>query len=211
MLNWLDMATRSRNSQQTRRRILQTVEKLLVKEGFSALGINRIAEETGVAKVLIYRYFGDLEGLLRTYVNSADFLPTRDEIVTLPPAKFDRLGTRDRIKHVINNFSTAMAKRPHTLAILGWELSGNPSLTRVLSDAIARLDDQITELLSAGGFKPHPLLREMMAIINAGLMHLGITYHNSQRFGPVRIESKADWKRIMQALELLVDTIPLED
>ncbi len=203
------MEAPKKNKEHTKRRILRTVERLLVDEGFSALGVNRIASEAGVAKVLIYRYFGDLEGLLDQFVKSADFWPTREEIIDLPLPEFFALELRERIKRVMFNFITALGRRPQTMAILAWEMSGNPSLTRVMEDALGQFADQISETLSQDERTVHPQLKAMLSVVSAGMIHLGLAYQHHQRFSSLRLENTEDWKRVMKALSTLLDHLPL--
>lgn len=203
------MALPRKNKEHTKRRILRTVERLLVDEGFSALGINRIATDAGVAKVLIYRYFGDLEGLLNEFVTSEDFWPTREEIIDLPLDDFFAMDLRERIKRVMFNFINGLGKRPQTMAILAWEMSGNPALTRVMEDALGQFSDQISETLSQDERTIHPQLQAMLSVLSAGMVHLGLAYQHHQRFGSLRLESSEDWKRTVRALNLIIDHIPV--
>lgn len=53
-----------RNRQLTRDRIRDASLRILRLTGFAGWGVNAIAREAGVDKVLLYRYFGSLEGLL---------------------------------------------------------------------------------------------------------------------------------------------------
>lgn len=204
------MESQKKNKNQTKRRILRTVERLLVDEGFSALGINHIANEAGVAKVLIYRYFGDLEGLLDSFVKSEDFWPTREEIIDLPREAFFALDLRSRIKRIMFNFITALGKRPQTMAILAWEMSGNPALTRVMEDALGQFSRQITETLAEDELPAHPQLKTMLAVLSAGLIHLGLAYQHHQRFASQRLETPDDWKQVMKALSTILDHLPIE-
>lgn len=199
-----------KDKEQTKRRILRTVERLLIDEGFSALGVNRIANEAGVAKVLIYRYFGDLDGLLNAFVTSPDFWPTREEIIDLPDAAFFQLDLRERIKRVLFNFATGLRKRPETMAILAWEMSGNPSLTRVLEEALGQFSKQIGESLAPDYPTMHPQLPEMLSVLCAGMIHLGLAYQHHQKFAYLRLESPEDWKRVLKAFATLLDSMPLE-
>ena len=205
------MQSPRKNKEQTKRRILRTVERLLVEEGFSALGINRIANETGVAKVLIYRYFGDLEGLLNAFVTSEDFWPTRAEIIDLPDDEFFQLALRERIKRVMFNFAAALGKRPETMAILAWEMSGNPSLTRVMENALGQFANQISESLAHNDKPVHSQLKPMLSVLSAGMIHLGMAYQHHQRFASLRLESTGDWKRVLKAFSTLLDNIPVEE
>lgn len=49
---------------ETEKRLLEAVSKIIEEEGFTQIGINRIAKKAQCDKVLIYRYFGGLDGLL---------------------------------------------------------------------------------------------------------------------------------------------------
>ena len=50
----------ARDREATKARILGAVGVVLARDGFGAVGVNAIAKEAGVDKVLIYRYFGGL-------------------------------------------------------------------------------------------------------------------------------------------------------
>ena len=57
-----------RNRAKTTQRIVDALEEVLAERGLEGVGVNRIAEKANVSKVLIYRYFGGIEGLLDYYV-----------------------------------------------------------------------------------------------------------------------------------------------
>ena len=52
---------------------LGAVGDVLARDGFTAIGVNAIAKQAGVDKVLIYRYFGGLPELLQTWGASGRF------------------------------------------------------------------------------------------------------------------------------------------
>jgi len=53
-----------RNRVQTETRILDAACELLLAEGFDGLRVNALSSASGCDKVLLYRYFGDMEGVL---------------------------------------------------------------------------------------------------------------------------------------------------
>ena len=59
-----------RNRPVTERKLIRAVEKLLARGGFGMLGPSAVAREAGVDKMLIYRYFGNLDGLVAAVVQS---------------------------------------------------------------------------------------------------------------------------------------------
>jgi AcrR family transcriptional regulator len=56
-----------RDRAQTEKRLIEAVGQLIAENGFDQLGINRVASRAGINKVLIYRYFGGLGGLIEAY------------------------------------------------------------------------------------------------------------------------------------------------
>lgn len=57
-----------KNKELTKARIIQAFDSILTEKGYKELGINQVAKRAGVSKVLIYRYFGDFNGLLSEYL-----------------------------------------------------------------------------------------------------------------------------------------------
>ena len=49
---------------ETEKKLLEAVSYIIENDGFTKIGVNRIANQAGCDKVLIYRYFGGLDRLL---------------------------------------------------------------------------------------------------------------------------------------------------
>jgi AcrR family transcriptional regulator len=64
-----------RNRQETANRIVESAIQLLQRNGFAAWGVNAVARSAGVDKVLLYRYFESLDGLLDAIVDQTSFWP----------------------------------------------------------------------------------------------------------------------------------------
>ena len=67
------MKRKERDREATERRLLEAVGELVCESGFEQIGINALAARAGVSKVLVYRYFGSVDGLLAAYVRRHDF------------------------------------------------------------------------------------------------------------------------------------------
>lgn len=65
----------SRNRKATEQRILEASRALILAEGFGGLGVNAVAKASSCDKVLVYRYFGSIDGLLEALVTAGPLLP----------------------------------------------------------------------------------------------------------------------------------------
>ena len=61
------------NKERTKQKLIAAVGKILVKDGFQNIKINKIELVSGVSKKLIYRYFNGLNGLIKAYLLQADY------------------------------------------------------------------------------------------------------------------------------------------
>ncbi len=141
---------RSYDKKRTQTKLLCAVEAVLLEEGVQALGINSIARRAGVDKVLIYRYFGNLEELLSAYGRSVKLWPCLDELLSgeedISPARCLSLYFRSLI--------SALAAMPVTLEILAFSLVKDSELAHMVHDhknrAVCELIKRIDPFLSPG-------------------------------------------------------------
>lgn len=91
--------TRKRSRRQTEQRFQDAVLDLVAESGFAEIGINIVAERAGADKVLIYRYFGDFEGLLQRVAESRTWLPSADELLGRS-AHTPKQRLKDLFKHL---------------------------------------------------------------------------------------------------------------
>ena len=112
----------ARDREATKARILGAVGVVLARDGFGAVGVNAIAKEAGVDKVLIYRYFGGLPELLREWGASGRFWPRVADLLGADPDAFHRLAAPERYARFFEHFIDALRERPLTLEILAAEI-----------------------------------------------------------------------------------------
>lgn len=61
------------DKERTKSQLISAVGTILIKEGFQNIRINRIEAISGLSKMLIYKYFSGLDGLIKAYLLQTDF------------------------------------------------------------------------------------------------------------------------------------------
>ena len=189
-----------RNSQETRKRILKAVGRLLARSGFRDIGINSVAREAGVDKVLIYRYFGGLPNLLKAYAEGGDFWPSADELLTAVPDRKSKTEA-DLAASLLIEFGRALRRRPITQEIMRWEMLEKNELT----DALAHYREQESmKLLSLFRDKGSTDVRAIAALLGAGQTYLLLRAKTADVYNGLALTKDKDWKQVEKAIGLLV-------
>jgi len=201
----MDQTASTRDRDRTMRQLIEAVGRVLARDGFERCGVNAVAREAGLDKVLIYRYFAGMPGLLTAYGESNTFWPTVDEILgenrhalTLP------MG--ERLEMILSTLLDALRNRPETLAIMAWELvQRNP-----LTDRLAKVREKWgRELIAISAFDADAqgqLGEDGIALTNlvfAGIEYLLLRARTVTEFGGLPLNSDEGWQRIRRALHLM--------
>ncbi len=112
---------------ETEKRLLGAVSKVIEEEGFTKIGINRIARQAQCDKVLIYRYFGGLDGLLAAWAKQYDFYSFAYSEFINQIEQAETSGLEEIIKTVLLKQLEYMKENQLMQELYVWELSGNSS------------------------------------------------------------------------------------
>ena len=140
---------RKRSRANTEQRFQDAVLELVAESGCAHLGVNLVAQRAGSDKVLIYRYFGNLEGLLDRVARSRAWLPTANELlasISGPPYQILSGLSKLIIQHIKSDKAT------HQLSL--WRHAVLNPLTEQYTLDWTRLWQELPEKLSQGlGFE----------------------------------------------------------
>ena len=190
---------KARDAEATRRRILGAVGSLLVRDGFGALGVNAVAREAGVDKVLIYRYFGGIDQLLEAWGSELDFWPSVAEILGDAPESDPAAFAAGMLKRHLH----ALRTRPHTLEVMAWEAVERHPLTRILDRIRETRAEQLMASIPAGLMGESQDIPAISALLSAGLQYLLLRSRTVDRYNGVPIASPEGWIRIESALQTI--------
>lgn len=122
---------RGRDRQATEKELLAAVGRVLSRD-ITGIGINSVAREAGVDKVLIYRYFEGLDGLLAAFAASTAFWPGPEEILGTGPDDLRAMAVAERWSTGLVRYARALRDRPLAREVLAWELVARNEFTEVL-------------------------------------------------------------------------------
>jgi AcrR family transcriptional regulator len=194
----------ARDKEETKARILAAVGKLLAESGFQQLGVNAIAREAGVDKVLIYRYFENLPSLLQTFGKEGNYWITVEELVG-NETDVDAESLADWMILFLTHFLDDLQKRPITQEIMRWELLEGNELTHELATVRDRVAiDSVEFLRQKCSFPSDKDIPAIAAVLIAGIVYLVLRTKVSNTFLGIDFSSPTGWQRIENAITSLV-------
>jgi AcrR family transcriptional regulator len=196
-------AGRSRDRLTTQESIIRAVGTLLARDGFMALGINAVAKEAGVDKVLIYRYFGGMPELLRAFGESEEFWPSASEMLGDNIEALMSMPLSESVPLVLINFTRALRCRPVTLEIMAWEMVEQNELTEVLRNVREDMAIRIFNEFGAKLADTDADIAAITTILSASVSYLLLRSRDTEIYNTVDIRSDKGWERIEKAIILI--------
>ena len=189
-----------RNRAKTTQRIVEALEEVIAERGLEGVGVNRVAEKASVSKVLIYRYFGGMEGLLEYYVKMGKLFPIftpalLDQIRPLHESDVARIWYRQVIQ-TYRHFRTYKAARE----VLKASVIENDSIAETTARA---QDEEMTRLVSQLSFVKGADTEAISAIVLGAMNYLTIMAQNDRTMISIDLRSEEGWERIENAVKTI--------
>jgi AcrR family transcriptional regulator len=190
-----------RDKEATRRRILEAVGRLLAKGAFRDIGVNAVAREAGVDKVLIYRYFGGLHELLDAYAESASFWPSTERLLQGAP---ESVATPDEAAElsiaIMRNHMQALRDMPVTQDIMREELIEANELTDKLARSRERQGIRLLESMK-DAVDAEWDVPAFGALLHAGISYLILRSKTASDYMGIDLRTEDGWRRLCDAIE----------
>lgn len=198
------METSQRNRAATTQRIVDALEQILSAHGLEGVGVGTIAEKANVSKVLIYRYFGGIEGLLEYYVRMGRLVPhltpaLLDQIQPVHPQDLATIWSTQ----VLKLFRQFRASRPARQLLKATVKENDPRAETISKN----LDSELTCLVKQLAFVEGGDHLAASAVILGALSYLTIQAQNDRPMIGIDLRSEEGWQRIEEAVKLIYNAL----
>ncbi|MBO0951020.1 TetR/AcrR family transcriptional regulator [Fibrella forsythiae] len=190
----------TRDRVRTEQRLIDAVHELVIEGGFEQVRINRVSQRARVNKILIYRYFGGLDGLINAYYQK--YQP----VVTAPPIDLEKLSgaTLDEFFQACSNFILAefrlLRTNPQAQEFLRNDLINNQNGATNL--VAFQKEEQIRVMIEKlGELIQSKYGRSFAAIIISGMTMLTFMAHDKRTVMGIDMGTDAGWNEIEAAIE----------
>lgn len=196
----------SRNKDQSKQKLIDAVSKIILRDGFKGIGVNAIAKEANLDKVLIYRYFEGLNGLLREFAKQKDFYINISNFIQDEIESAQKHELKNLITKVLTDQLRGLRENKELQELMLWEMVEKNELT----DAIAKEREEKGYELS-NKLKEKMDLKDnesdaVMAILVSGIYYLVLRSRTVDVFNGISLNSEKGWQQIENAIQMIVNT-----
>lgn len=202
-------ASEARDREATKARLLQAVDDIIAEEGFSAIGMRSVARRAGVDKVLIYRYFGGLPGLLAAFADEGDFWWSVDDLLAdLPQGARGRDAIASSLALVFRRHVAFLRAHPITMEVIAWEMHERNELTEALEGVREERSQQMMcRLADRLGVDRAAFLKRYgptFALLGAATNYLSVRGRRLRVFNGIDLQTDRGWQTLMNAAAALL-------
>lgn len=187
-----------RDKERTKVKILKAVGEVIEQHGTDKVGINLIARAAGVNKVLIYRYFGGVEGVMEQYVKTGEYTST-SSLEFIDNIEIPSQENRGKAwSGILLAAMDDLRERKATRDLIRWEIgAGKPVLANVRNEVANRMMEKV------GQFKNYPDTGALITLVMSGIYYLTVSSDFRDEIMDVNLKSEEGWQRIEKVIENL--------
>ncbi|MDP4176368.1 MAG: TetR/AcrR family transcriptional regulator [Bacteroidota bacterium] len=195
------MEKRTRDKELTKQKLLNAVGKIVREHGIDAVGINSVAREAGTDKVLIYRYFENLDGLMYAYIMSKDFYGNISKLSPLPEKITSIEQLMEYSRTIFVNMFYHLKNDIELQEIYKWELKTLNNATRKVAEKREELGHKLTNYMTSfvedTGIDSEALLTVLVSSIN----YIVLRSATVDIFNGIKINEPEGEKRILEMID----------
>ena len=171
---------------------------MIAEDGFEKIGINAVAARSGVSKILIYRYFGSVEGLMAAYMQQHDFW------LNFPLEFPDCNELPAFIKSIFQQYINQLRNDATLRRLYRWELSCNNEITTKLREQREKVGINLVERTSEITGIPLKKIEVMASMISASITYLAMLGDFCPVYNNIPIDKDTGWEQINEGIDSLI-------
>jgi len=167
------------DKEKTKQKLINAVGKVIVKEGFQNIRINKIERVSGVSKKAIYDYFGGLDGLVTAYLNQVDYWKEL-KVQKIEDNDADRKAFNEKaLFEILKSNLEYFSNSEEMQKIVLWGLSEKNPTIRVLTDQREVLGEKILQEAEESLKEKNIDVRATMAIFISAIYYMVLHSENN--------------------------------
>jgi len=197
----MNITAREKDRESTEKRILNAIGEMIAEEGFEKIGVNAIAARSGVSKILIYRYFSSVDGLIASYIRQNDFW------INFPFEVTSKQEIPDFIKKMFHQHIEQLRNNPTLKRLYRWELSSNNEMIVKLREQRESVGVKLIERVCELTGKEQSEMAVFASMATASITYLIMLGEFCPVYNGIPLDKESGWEQIENGIDSMVDNL----
>jgi len=195
------LAALQKNRKATEKKILDTLREMAAENGFEKIKINTLAARSGVSKVLIYRYFGSIKGVIAAYLQQYDFWVNFPQIEVVQGNE----NITSFLKKIFQLQIAQMRNDEILKKLCRWELSTNNEMLEKIREQRETTGLRLIHLVQQLTQHPQKEIAAIATILVSAIRYLVMFQDFCPKFNDIQLNTEEGWAQINDGINLLID------
>lgn len=191
---------RVKNKEQAKLELIQAVGEIIRTKGYTGLKVNQIAKKAGLDKVLIYRYFLNVNSLIEAYVIQKDFWMLSSEALRNKAVVKKGMNLEKTIATILEDQFHFFQGEEEMQQLILWELSGESPLMNSISNVREDIGEKFFRTTDEYFRDTEVNFRALIAILTAGIYYI-ILHSRVSTYCGLDINIEKDREEILRTLK----------
>lgn len=206
MVTYIGMQDTHRDRLGTMDRILESLGEIVSESGFEKVGINSLSARAGVSKVLVYRYFGSLEGAIAAYIGKNDFWINFSH--PLPESGADALS--GYLKGIFRDYVRQLQENKALRRLYRWELSDSSGVVTSIRDRREKTGTALIRRIAEMTGKDIVVISSAAALISAAVTYLVMLGDFWPVYNGIPLRESSGWDALLAYIDRTIDMVLTE-
>ncbi len=196
----------SKDRQNTEKKLLDAVSKIVWKKGFTSLGVNAVANEAGVSKMLIYRYFVSFDGLLKEWTIQHNYWASASEAVLQQIKQHEVSEYPKMLSELFSEQADSLRASFMRREVMRWMLTEENEVNAQVMQDVERTGVEISKAFRAEIDSPRDI-EAAVSVLIGGIYYLSLISDRTDQFNGVNLKTDEGWDRVKRSLDVMVQLL----
>ena len=188
-------------------RLIDAVGSIIKNKGYTGLGLNKIAKEAGVSKILIHRYFGGVDQLVEAYILKNDYWIAKAQDVEIEDnVSIERQDLKKLVIDLLRGHFEYFYSHEEMRTIILWEITEQTNLLNSISHLRENMGNVLLDKAMPMFAYSSKSLKGVTALMVSGIYYIVLhAKKNKSTICGIDINSKEGQEEILKTIDQIID------
>ena len=204
---YINISAHVKNKEQTMQRLIDAVGNIIKNKGYKGLGLNAIAKEADVSKILVHRYFGGVDQLVEAYVLKNDYwIAKSGEVAEKTQFQTDKSQLKKMVSDLLRGHFEYFNSHEEMRTIILWEITERTNLLNSICHCREEIGNVLLDQAKPMFEGSEKSLKGVTALLVSAIYYMILhAKKNESTICGIDVNSKQGQEELLKTIDQIVD------